>query len=109
MKSCMSAPLIKLKRRGHMIDAQKKFPGFYQTELIGDLVPDMIVDDSVIVDPKVVTRFTEHVAQMIGYLIRNPRLDWKRVLCPRVGVDQWLLIFMHEFSSVTSVVPKWPC
>ena len=90
------ALVIELKRRGRMIDAQKKFPVFYQTELIGDLVPDLIVDNSVIVDPKVVTCFTEaHVAQMIGYLnisgldlalllnFKNARLEWKRVLRPR--------------------------
>jgi GxxExxY protein len=47
----------------------------------------------VIVDPKVVSCFTEtHVAQMIGYLnitrldlaillnVKNARLEWKRVL-----------------------------
>jgi GxxExxY protein len=38
-------------------------------DLIGNLVPDLIVNDAVIVDPKVVACFTEtHVAQMIGYL-----------------------------------------
>ena len=38
-------------------------------QLIGKLVPDLIVDDRVIVDPKVVTAFNEtHIAQMLGYL-----------------------------------------
>jgi GxxExxY protein len=56
-------------------------------------VPDLIVDNKVIVDPKVVSIFTEnHVAQMVGYLnitglelalllsFKNARLDWKRVV-----------------------------
>ena|ERR1700752_4536159 len=87
---------IELKRRGHRISAQNSFPVFYRGELIGDLVPDSIVDNVVIVDPKVVTCFTEaHVAQTIGYLntteldlaillnFKNLRLEWKRVLRPR--------------------------
>src|SRR5947207_14559187 len=62
---------------------------------IGNLIPDLIVDEAVIVDPKVVACFTEtHVAQMIGYLsitaldlallinFSNARLEWKRVLRP---------------------------
>jgi len=92
------AMTIELKRRGHEIMVQKSFPVFYHGELIGNLLPDLIVDDAVIVDPKVVTCFTEaHVAQMIGYLnitgldlallmnFKNSRLEWKRVLRPREG------------------------
>jgi GxxExxY protein len=89
------AMAIELKRRGHPISAQASFPVFYRGELIGNLVPDLIVDNAVIVDPKVAASFTEaHVAQMIGYLniagldlalllnFKNSRLEWKRVLRP---------------------------
>jgi len=39
----------------------------YDGQLIGKLVPDLIVDDLVITDPKVVSGFNEnHVAQMMG-------------------------------------------
>jgi GxxExxY protein len=84
---------IELRRRGHTVEAQHSFPVFYRGELIGTLIPDLIVDNSVIVDPKVVSAFSEsHVAQMIGYLnitglelalllnFKNARLDWKRVV-----------------------------
>src|SRR5207248_11388744 len=87
------AMIMELKRRGHVVAVQNSFPVFYHGELIGNLVPDLIVDNAVIVDPKVVPCFTEtHVAQMIGYLnitgldlallmnFRNARLEWKRVL-----------------------------
>jgi GxxExxY protein len=86
---------IELKRRGHIVSVQRSFPVYYGGELIGNLVPDLIVNDAVIVDPKVVACFTEtHVAQMIGYLnitgldlallinFKNARLEWKRVLRP---------------------------
>jgi len=87
------AMIIELKHRGHVVSVQRSFPVYYGGELIGNLVPDLIVDDAIIVDPKVVACFTEtHVAQMMGYLnitgldlallinFKNARLEWKRVL-----------------------------
>lgn len=87
------AMTIELKRRGHTVSVQSSFPVFYRTELIGNLIPDLIVDAAVLVDPKVVSCFSEtRVAQMIGYLnvtrlelalllnFKNARLDWKRVV-----------------------------
>src|SRR5437016_2539038 len=90
------AMIIELKRGGHAVSVQTSFPVFYRGELIGNLIPDLIVDEAVIVDPKVVSCFTEtHIAQMIGYLnktrldlalllnFKNARLEWKRVLRPQ--------------------------
>lgn len=84
---------IELTNRGRIVSVQRSFPVSYRGQLIGDLIPDLIVDNAVIVDPKVVACFTEtHVAQMIGYLnitaldlallinFKNARLEWKRVL-----------------------------
>ncbi|HKP02287.1 MAG TPA: GxxExxY protein [Chthoniobacterales bacterium] len=84
---------IELRRRGHVVAVQQSFPVFYQAELIGNLIPDLIVDRVVIVDPKVVSASSEtHIAQMIGYLnitglelalllnFKNTKLDWKRVV-----------------------------
>jgi len=90
------AMIIELKYRGHVVAVQSSFPVSYREELIGNLIPDLIIDDAVIVDPKVVSCFTDtHVAQMIGYLnitrldlailinFKNARLEWKRVLRPK--------------------------
>ena len=95
------ALVIELRRRAHEVAAQESFPVFYRAELIGNLIPDLIVDSSVIVDPKVVSVFTEtHVAQMIGYLditglelalllnFKNARLDWKRVVRRRKASEE---------------------
>lgn len=63
------AMVIELRRRGYAVAVQESFPVFYRAELIGTLIPDLIVGNSVIADPKVVTAFTDtHIAQMIGYL-----------------------------------------
>jgi GxxExxY protein len=44
--------VIELRGSGHFVDQQKSFPVYYTDELIGTLVPDMIVDGQVIADPK---------------------------------------------------------
>jgi len=87
------ALVIALRPRGHIVDAQRSYPVFYSSELFGHLLPDLPVDDTVIVDPKVVSAFNEaHTAQMIGYLaisqldlalllnFKSARLEWKRVV-----------------------------
>ena len=87
------ALVIELRRRGHAVAVQNSYPVFYRAELIGNLIPDLIVDNAVIVDSKVVSAFTEtHVAQMLGYLnitglklalllnFKSASLNWKRVV-----------------------------
>jgi GxxExxY protein len=87
------ALVIELLKRGHKVEQQRQFPVYYDGHLIGTLVPDLIVDETVVVDPKVVTAFNDnHTAQMLGYLaitdlklalllnFKNARLDWKRVV-----------------------------
>ena len=88
-----NALVIELRKRGHKVEQQRPYPVHYDGQLIGTLIPDLIVDDLVIADPKVVTAFYDtHIAQMIGYLnitnlrlaillnFKNAKLDWKRVV-----------------------------
>lgn len=87
------ALVIELRKRGHRVEQQRQFAVYYDGQLIGTLVPDLIVDELVIADPKVVSAFSEtHQAQMIGYLaitklrlalllnFKNSKLDWKRIV-----------------------------
>ncbi len=88
-----NALLIELQKRGHKVDQQRQFPVHYDGKLIGTLIPDLIIDDLVIADPKVVaTIYQTHQAQMVGYLaitnlrlalllnFKNYKLDWKRIV-----------------------------
>jgi GxxExxY protein len=88
-----NALVIELRKRGHKVDQQLEFKVHYDGQFIGKLVPDLIVDDLVIADPKVVSAFNEtHNAQMMGYLaitslrlalllnFKSAKLDWKRVV-----------------------------
>ena len=84
---------IELRKRGHRVDQQRRFDVRYEGELVDTLIPDMIVDDLVVADPKVVEEFTPtHHAKMIGYLaitglrlallinFKHVDLRWKRVV-----------------------------
>lgn len=42
------ALVIELRKRGHAVEQQKAYPVHYSGELIGNLVPDTIVDHRVI-------------------------------------------------------------
>jgi GxxExxY protein len=88
-----NALVVELRKRGHKVDQQTQFPVHYEGVLVGTLIPDLIVDDLVIVDPKVVTAFNEaHHAQMVGYLqitqlrlalllnFKTSTLAWKRIV-----------------------------
>ena len=87
------ALVIELRKQAHKVEQQRQFPVHYEGEHIGTLVPDLIVDELVIADTKVVTAFTDtFTAQMIGYLnitglklalllnFKNAKLEWKRIV-----------------------------
>lgn len=87
-----NALVIELEERGLSISQQERFSVAYKGRPIGTLIPDLIVEGKVIVDPKVVSSFSDdHIAQIIGYLaitglelgllinFKYARLDWKRI------------------------------
>jgi GxxExxY protein len=88
-----NALVLELSRRGLRVEQQKRFQVSYLGQLIGSLQPDLIVNEAVIVDTKVVSSFNDsHVAQMAGYLaitelrlalllnFKTTKLEWKRVV-----------------------------
>ena len=92
-KAYENALVVELGRRGHRIEQQKRFDVRYEGVLVDTLVPDLIIDDTVIVDPKVIEEFTPtHIAKMIGYLsitdlqlalllnFKFADLRWKRIV-----------------------------
>lgn len=63
------ALIIELAKQNVRCEQQKQYDVFYDGQLIGTLIPDLIIDGRLIVDSKVVTEFNDsHVAQMLGYL-----------------------------------------
>jgi len=63
------ALVIELTKHDLTCEAQREFIVRYDGQHIGSLIPDLIVNGTVIVDAKVVTAFNDsHLAQMLGYL-----------------------------------------
>lgn len=63
------ALVLELRKQGVRCEQQKAHDVYYDGELIGTLVPDLVVEERLIVDPKVVSDFNEsHIAQVLGYL-----------------------------------------
>jgi len=92
-KAYENALAIELTRRGHRVDRQHRFDVHYRGIQVDTLIPDLIVDGCVVVDPKVVSVFNEsHYAQMLGYLavtdlrlalllnFKHADLRWRRVV-----------------------------
>jgi GxxExxY protein len=88
-----NALIIELAKQGHRAEQQKSFSVQYDGHFIGKMTPDVILDDLVIVDPKVVENFNkDHFAQMLGYLaisglelallinFKHASLQWKRIV-----------------------------
>ena len=92
-KAYENALAIELRKRGHRVEQQRRFDVLYEGQVVDTLVPDMIIDDIMIADPKVAEDFTPtHVAQMVGYLaitrlrlalllnFKHAELKWRRVV-----------------------------
>lgn len=60
---------LELAERGIDFRQQPKYEVFYKTRFIGHLIPDLVIEDTLIVDAKCVDCLTKaHEAQIIGYL-----------------------------------------
>ena len=92
-KAYENALAIELRSRGNRVEQQRRFEVLYEGQLVDTLVPDLIVNELVIVDPKVTEAFIDtHIAQMLGYLtitnlqlallinFKHATLRWKRVV-----------------------------
>lgn len=88
-----NAMIVELRLRRHVIDQQKRFEIRYKGEYVGEFIPDLIVDDAVIVDAKVIDRITNmERGQMLNYLritglrvgliinFRHSKLEWERII-----------------------------
>ena len=66
-EKCM---LIELDRIGLNAEAQKPIKVFYEGQAVGNFIADIIVNDTVIVELKSVTRIVKaHEVQLVNYLV----------------------------------------
>lgn len=64
-----NAMLIEFKKRGFEIDDRKKLNVLYKNEIVGEYIPDIIVNNKVIIELKTVEYLIEiHENQLLNYL-----------------------------------------
>ena len=93
-----NALAVELRLRGISFAQQPRYPVAYKGEPVGEYVPDLIVNDEVVVDTKTIDRIGDHeLGQMLNYLritglplgliinFKRARLDWKRVVLTAEG------------------------
>lgn len=87
------ALVLELQASKIEVTQQKGYKVIYRRKEIGLLIPDLIVNDEVLVETKIAESFTSaHEAQVIGYLaitelrvglwlnFKFARLQWKRLV-----------------------------
>lgn len=91
--ACDKTLANELRKRGLPAVQQRHLDVFYEGQIVAPLVPDLIVNELVVVDPRVAEDFTQtHVALMIGCRsitglqlalllnFKHAEQRWKRVL-----------------------------
>lgn len=87
-----NALAVEFRLRGIPFAQQPQFDVVYKNECVGLYVPDIIVDDKVVVDTKTIDRIGDHeMGKMLNYLkltnlrvglvlnFKRAKLEWKRV------------------------------
>ena len=85
--------VVAFRLKGIPCDQQRRFPVIFREVVVGEFVPDLIVFNLVIVDPKVIDRITDHErGKMVNYLritklrvglilnFKHARLEWERIV-----------------------------
>jgi len=84
---------VEFRLRNIPYNQQKRHQVLYKGELVGEYVPDLVVQDKLIVDTKTIDRITDHErGQMLNYLrittlpvgvilnFKHARLEWERLV-----------------------------
>lgn len=62
--------VIELRRLRLMVEVQKAINVFYEKELVGEFIADMIVNDTVILELKSIRQLAKaHEVQLVNYLV----------------------------------------
>ncbi len=88
-----NAPVIEFDLQDIPFEQQKRFELSYKGNQVGEFIPDLIAYGTVVIDTKVIDRFTDHErGQMLNYLritklrvgvvlnFRHPKLEWERIV-----------------------------
>ncbi len=88
-----NALVLALEDECFHVSQQQVYPILFKERNVGEYIPDIVVENRVIVDPKVIDRITNHErGQMLNYLkitglrvgliinFKHAKLQWERVV-----------------------------
>lgn len=88
-----NALIIELRHEGFRVESQRPYPIWYREQPVGECIPDMTVNSTVLVDAKSIDGLGENEqAQMLNYLrisgisiglvinFKNQKLEWRRIV-----------------------------
>ena len=92
-KTYEKALIVEFQRDDVRFSQQKIYKVFYKNVHIDDYIPDLLVNDELIVEIKVAENISDvHIGQVINYLkisgcslglilnFKHPKIEWKRVI-----------------------------
>lgn len=92
-KTYENALCVELRYQGINYRQQTRYPVQYRNEIVDEFVPDLVVEERVIVDTKTVeTIIDDHRGTMLNYLritglkvgviinFKNRKLEWERIV-----------------------------
>jgi len=92
-KTYEKALIVELKKNYILFSQQKVYKVYYKNVHVDDYIPDLLVNNELIVEIKVVENICdEHIGQVINYLkisgcplglilnFKHPKLEWKRLI-----------------------------
>jgi len=92
-KTYENALCVELSHQNLAFSQQSKYPVYYDGQLIDEYIPDLLVEEKVIIEIKTVDTIPdEHRGQLINYLriankevgillnFKHPRLQWERLI-----------------------------
>ena len=92
-KTYENAFCVELSNNNVPFSNQKQFSVYYENEVVDNFIPDLVIDDRVIIEFKTVENINnDHKGQLINYLkvtgikvgmimnFKHPQLEWKRLV-----------------------------
>ena len=92
-KTYEKAMIIEMQEKDLSVDQQAQYPVYYKNKLIDTFIPDLVVENKIIIELKTVDKICdEHIGQVLNYLkvtglrvgiifnFKHSNLEWKPIV-----------------------------
>ena len=110
-KTYENALCIEFKNNQMNFTKQKEFPIKYKNEVVDVFIPDLVVEDKIIIELKAVEKIIdEHIGQILNYLrvtglqvgliinFKHSELQWKPIVLEKRNVKSALISVHPRFN-----------